>query len=191
MLSWQDFVSAYPTGKVLDWRDTCFDSDYGLYPYVSYDDPDGIPFLFRGALDDRAAAMQRVVGVEIDGTSAAYTLEYVAEDDAHAVNTTLGDTPIAIFWKSGQSSALDARQIAEGMDVGSAAVFHAVVDGTQLTFTADGDSFIDAETGTRWSIVGLATDGPLEGARLERIPHLDTFWFAWSTYQPGTTLVEG
>ena len=29
----------------------------------------------------------------------------------------------------------------------------------------------------------------LAGSTLERIPHLDTFWFAWATYRPGSELV--
>lgn len=49
---------------------------------------------------------------------------------------------------------------------------------------------MDAETSSTWNIAGQAIDGPLEGTRLTSIPHLDTFWFAWSTYQPDTTLFE-
>jgi hypothetical protein len=37
--------------------------------------------------------------------------------------------------------------------------------------------------------MGRATDGPLAGEQLEAIPHLDTFWFSWSTYQPDHTLI--
>jgi hypothetical protein len=30
----------------------------------------------------------------------------------------------------------------------------------------------------------------LAGTALEQFHHLDTFWFAWSTYQPETDLVD-
>ena len=49
---------------------------------------------------------------------------------------------------------------------------------------------MDTDTGTTWSVTGDAVTGPLAGERLERIVHLDTFWFAWATYRPGTVLVE-
>ena len=44
--------------------------------------------------------------------------------------------------------------------------------------------------GSFWSVTGAATEGPLAGAQLERLDHLDTFWFAWATYRPGTELIE-
>ena len=69
-------------------------------------------------------------------------------------------------------------------------MFLPVDDGDKLTFAAEGDGFVDEETGSTWNIAGEAVDGPLTGTRLEQINHLDTFWFAWATYQPGTELVE-
>ena len=48
--------------------------------------------------------------------------------------------------------------------------------------------FVDNETGSTWTIVGRAVEGPLAGESLEAVPHLDTFWFAWAAYRPGTEL---
>jgi hypothetical protein len=191
LLSWGDFREAYPTGEVLDWTQTGFNRDYGRNPYTGYDNPDNTPFLFRGALDDRAKAMQRIVGVEIDGSSTAFALEAVSGGEGFATNTEIGGTPVVILWKAGQASALDSGSIPNGRDVGSAAVFVPFAGGTSLTFEYAPDGFVDAETGTTWSITGEGLVGELAGEQLERIPHLDTFWFAWSTYQPGSELVEG
>ena len=189
LLSWGDFRSAHPTGKVLDWEETGFSRDYGRNPYTGYDDPEGTPFLFRGALDDRAGAMARVVGIEVPGSSVAYLLDAVRRGEGNATNTTVGGRDLVILWRPGQSSALDDEAIAEGVDVGSVGVFEAQVDGATLTFTHTNDGFVDSDTGSVWSITGEALSGPLAGSQLERVPHLDTFWFAWSTYQPDTTLV--
>jgi hypothetical protein len=191
LLSWGDFRQAYPAGLVLDWTQTGFDRDYGRNPYTGYDDPTDAPFLFRGALDGRARAMQRVVGVEIDGSSTAFALEAVRGGERKATNTDVGGTPIVIFWKSGQASALDRGTIDGGRDVGSVGVFLPDVDGRTLTFEAGGAGYIDLETESTWSITGEALDGPFSGGQLVRVPHLDTFWFAWSTYRPGTDLVGG
>jgi hypothetical protein len=95
-----------------------------------------------------------------------------------------------ILWRAGQNTALEEADTSKGRDVGSVGVFLPVVDGRTLTFQADGDGFVDTDTGTRWDITGQAVDGELTGTRLERIPHLDTFWFAWSTYQPDTDLID-
>jgi len=69
-------------------------------------------------------------------------------------------------------------------------VFSPVVDDATLTFSVVDGELIDDQTGSIWGITGEATAGELSGTRLERLPHLDTFWFAWSTYAPGTDLIE-
>jgi len=191
LTSWGDFVENYPTGKVLDVDSTGFRRDYGRNPYAGYDTPDGDPFLFRGALDDRAAAMQRIVGVTIGDDAVAYALDGVSGGEAKATNTAIGDDPVVIFWKAGQASALEGVGVDEGRDVGSVGVFSRQLNGEILTFTAAGDGFFDDDTGTRWSLIGDAVSGPRAGEKLESIPHLDTFWFAWSTYQPDAPLIDG
>jgi hypothetical protein len=188
LMAWEQFRSVYPTGKVLDWTQSGFNRDYGRNPYTGYDDPDNTPFLFRGALDDRAAAMQRVIGVEHEGSSAAFALGAVSGGEGMASSVTVGDTAAVVFWVAGQASALDAGTVFNGRDVGSSSVFLPGVNGRSLTFSFDGEHFVDAETESTWLLNGEAVEGELVGERLVQIPHLDTFWFAWSTYQPETSL---
>jgi hypothetical protein len=70
--------------------------------------------------------------------------------------------------------------------------FRAELDGRPLTFRPDGaDAFRDVQTGSRWTVVGEAVAGPLAGRRLERVEHLDTFWFAWAAFHPDTRLLLG
>ncbi len=191
LLAWDEFRSTYPTGQVLDFENLGFRRDYGRNPYTGYDNPDSNPFLFRGTLDDRAKAKQRVVGVTIDEVSTAFSLEFLSDGEAKATNTTIGEVPIVILWKSGQASALDGFEISEGFDVGSVGVFDPAVDGQLLTFEVVAGEFLDLETRSTWNVTGEATAGSLVGTRLTRLDHLDTFWFAWSTYRPGTDLIEG
>jgi hypothetical protein len=191
LLSWGDFKDSYPDGMVLDRDRTGHARDYGRNPYAGYDNPDGVPFLFRGDADDRARELQRVVGVTVGAESAAFALEAVSSDGGAAVTpATIGGRDIVIFWQAGQSSALEDGAIDGGRDVGSVGVFLPESGGEALTFRVVGGEIIDDQTGSMWSVTGIATSGELEGESLERIPHLDTFWFAWSTYQPGTLLIE-
>jgi len=191
LLAWADFKATYPEGQVLDRDGTGYSRSYGTNPYVGYDDPDGVPFLFRGAADDRARRLQRVVGIAVGEESLAYSLDAIIADSGFSATLVmLGGEDLVILWSSGQGSALDDRTISEGRDVGSVGVFVAEVGGQAVELTPSGDGFTDDATGSSWTVTGLALDGPLAGTQLERIPHLDTFWFAWSTYRPGTLLIE-
>ena len=102
----------------------------------------------------------------------------------------VGETSFVAWWTEGTSSALDASNVADGYDVGATGVFLTQADGTELTFVAAADGlFVDDQTGSTWNVLGQAVSGELEGTRLEALPHVDTFWFAWSTFQPDTALV--
>lgn len=192
MVAWGDFKESKPDARVLDKNRTGAQRAYGTNPYTGLDDPDGQPFLFRGDVDVRAKAMQRVVAMEKGGDAVAWTLDSLREDEDTAT-VTVGEfagEPIVIFWKPGQASALETSSVASGREVGTVGVFSPVVDDQTLTFQAEGDSFIDEETGSTWNILGEATDGPLTGETLEPITHLRTFWFSWSTFRPDTELID-
>jgi len=191
LLAWSDFKAIYPDGRVLDRDSTGYSRSYGSNPYVGYDDPDGVPFLFRGEADGRARELQRVVGITVGEESLAYSLDFIIDDGGFsATPVMLGGRNLVILWSGGQGSALDDSAISEGRDVGSVGVFVPEADGQDIVLTPSGSGFTDDGTGSSWTVTGLAIDGPLAGAQLERIPHLDTFWFAWSTYRPGTLLIE-
>jgi len=187
--SWEDFQSKHPEGRVLS-IETGFNRNYGTNPYVGYDDVNASPFLFRGQVDDQLPPMARVVGVMGEGDQGkGYSLADLQEE--RVINDSLGDQPIVIFWKSGTASALDSRSIPEGDDVGSTGVYLARVEDQELTFEVDEDgNFVDQETGSTWDLFGEAQQGPLAGSQLEKIPHHDTFWFVWSTFQGPDSLQQ-
>ena len=90
-----------------------------------------------------------------------------------------------VAWiEPGTASPLERAAVAAGRDIGASGVFVPEADGTALTFERTEAGFVDDQTGSVWNVVGRATDGPLSGAQLESVAHLDTFWFAWSTFQP-------
>jgi hypothetical protein len=85
----------------------------------------------------------------------------------------------------GTASALHRDRVADGDDVGATGVFF--TDGS--VFSREGTELVDDATGTMWNVLGEAVRGPRKGERLEPVTHLDTFWFAWSSYQPETALI--
>lgn len=188
IVSWADFKTAHPDGLVLS-RDTGYRRPYGANPYAQYDSPGNRPFLFRGEIDQRVQAMERVVGVEIEGAAKAYPFSVLAEE--RVVSDTVGGRNIVVFYYPGTASALDARSISDSRDVGAAAVFDPNLDGQRLTFSVDDEgNIVDGQTGSVWNILGEATSGPLEGRTLTPIVHGNHFWFAWAAFNPETAIFE-
>ena len=185
LVSFADFKNAYPSGKVLT-RNTGFERPYGENPYVGYDRVDSAPFLFRGTVDGRLFPKDRVVAVTVDELDAAFP--YWLLEHKKVVNETVNGKNLVIFYKTGTVSALNQLVIQDSRDVGSTGVFDAYAEGRKLTFRADGGRFVDEETGSVWSILGKALEGPLSGTELTPILHGDHFWFAWAAFKPDTII---
>jgi hypothetical protein len=187
IVSFADFREAFPEGVVLS-RDTGFNRRYGQNPYVGYDDIGSSPFLFRGEIDGRLAAVERVVTVSLEdvGVDVAYPLSVLSE--VGVINDSQAGRDLVVFHSDGTTSALDARSIAEAEDVGATGVFDPVLDGQKLTFAQDGDLIVDEQTGSTWNVLGQAVDGPLAGQQLTPVVHGDHFWFSWAAFKPDTVI---
>ena len=184
IVSWGDFKAGYPDGVVLapPGRPA---SSYGRNPYVRYTSRSSpIPGFFDSTiLDDRYPALERTVGVTVNGDNKAYPFSVVQANGA--VNDTVAGVPVVVLWSPGTADALDSPVTAEGVDVGAALAFDRRLDGEPLEFTPAGDGrFTDDRTGSTWNILGQAVDGELTGARLEPVVHTNEFWFAWAAFHP-------
>ena len=184
---WGVWRDANPDGLVLS-QDTGFSRSYGRNPYPGYDDVNRQPFLFDGEVDGQYTAMTRILGIEIDDEALGVPFFLLQEE--HVVTAKVAGTEIVALWAPGTASALDAGEIAGGDDVGATGVFIPVIDGQDLTFAPVEGGFVDDQTGSTWNILGTAVDGELEGSALEALTHVDTFWFAWSAFQPDTAIIE-
>jgi hypothetical protein len=190
-VSWRDFREANPTGEVLS-LDTGYDRPYGRNPYVGYDQAEApLTGFFTLDIDARQAAMQRVVGVVGRDEDLAIPTDRLRSEGTVAAE--LDGRPISAWHLPGTASPLQGNTVDGGDDIGATGVFYTddLGDGSgDVRFVRDGEVFVDDVTGSRWNLLGEAVGGPLAGRRLERATHLDTFWFAWSSYRPETTLLS-
>ncbi|HSH79934.1 MAG TPA: DUF3179 domain-containing protein, partial [Herpetosiphonaceae bacterium] len=186
IVAWEEFARQFPHGRVLS-RDTGFDRNYGENPYVGYDNVDNPPFLFDGELDGRLPPKERVVTVSLGGEDVAVPFSTLAA--RRVIHETVGGQPVIVFWQEGTASALDQSEIAGSRDVGATGVYKPEVDGRHLTFAWEDGAFVDRETGSRWSMLGQATAGPLQGKQLMPVVHANHFWFAWAAFKPATRVV--
>ena len=191
LVSWEVFAASAPVGLVLS-RDSVPGRDYGRNPYPGYEGT-GDAFLFEGPRDDRLDPNTRVVGLGAESTPVAVVLAELRRE--RVVDVVVDGVDVTVWWAPGQASALDATTVDAGVDVGSSAAHRAVLpDGRAVAFApVDGqdDRFVDNLTGTTWTLLGDAVDGPLTGASLDPVPLDDTFWFVWFAFRPATDVVGG
>ncbi len=186
-VGWRDFVDAKPGALVLS-QETGFDRPYGMNPYSGYDDPDGrLLFALPEDPDTRLPIKERVIGLGEGPDSVAVLRSSLVGEPPLVVR--VGGQDVVMWHRPGQASALDSGTIADGVDIGTVGTFDPVLDGRRLHFSSDGDDVVDRETGSRWDVLGRAVAGPLRGSELEPSRHLDTFWFAWVSFHPDTSLL--
>ena len=180
IVSFSEFVESFPEGEVMS-RDTGFGYRYGLNPYEFYSSRQ-TPFgFFDDDIDDRFPALERVVGVSIDGVEKAYPFSLISGQGA--VNDVIAGTEVVVFWGGDTADALDGGSIAASQAIGTGVAYSPIVDGSALTFVQVADSiYEDEQTGSRWTILGTATDGPLAGQVLDPVIHRNEFWFAWAAF---------
>ncbi len=181
IVSYRDAVENFPDAWSLS-QETGFGIRYGVNGYSFYSSSSR-PGLFAGELDERFPPLSRVVGVTAGEAEKAYPFETISEE--RAVNDEVGGVPVAVLWGSDTADALDATVIAEAAAIGTGIAFDRRVGDRTLTFTSAGDDlFTDAETGSTWTLLGRAVDGPLAGEQLETVQHRNEFWFAWAAFFP-------
>ncbi len=187
MLPWQTAREQLPEAAVLE-RPRDSDRPYGTNPYVGYDTDEWT--LLDQPTDDRLPAKERVVHL-LDHGVAVRATELV---ERQVANVTADEQPMVLFAADGLASALDDRAIAEGRPIPATGVFSRRVNDRTLTFTTvEGDGRVvarDADTGSKWTLLGEAVAGPLQGEQLTQVTAVDTFWFAAKAFQPELTLTD-
>ena len=188
MISWGDFKTSYPHGKVLS-RETGRLRDYGHNPYIGYDDVNNPPFLYQGpATPDRLPPVARVLTIELNDEAVAYP--YEALEKIGAVNDTIGGEAVVILWQTGTVSPLDSATTSSGRDVGTAAAFSRQLNGQTLSFSFTEGKLIDDQTNSEWNVLGQALAGEFKGKQLTPIVSINHFWFSWAAFKPETRVYQ-
>jgi hypothetical protein len=126
---------------------------------------------------DRFGARQRfdpdfVIGLLIADDAKAFYYRDVAQ--VGVVNEMLGDIPVFV-WAGDNNFHAYIRRVGD----------------QDLTFQLDGQTLVDAETGSTWDLTrGLATSGPLKGESLQPVPSSSSYDWAWLDFYPETEFFE-
>lgn len=182
--TWRAWKTLYPDTGVIE-SGTYSLSRYTRYPYGNYRTDDGyLIFGLRPTLANNFSpystsygAKDMVLGLRLNGEAKAYPFEELGGQTV--VNDQLGGIDVVVAFDSASQMALPfARQ----------------VDDQILTFERREGAFPfqlrDLETGSTWTILGRAVDGPLAGTQLTQVPAHNAFWFAWVTFWPETDVFQ-
>lgn len=181
VVAFREFADAFPEGTVLS-KNTGMSRAYGRNPYTGYDRIGERPFLFRGKLDERLPAMERVLNVSIEGQHKIYPLSEL--ESRPVVNDNVAGLPVLVLAASRMRSALDRASIADSRFIPAAVAYARQAGERLLSFETDGGEVVDRETGSRWNVFGEAVSGPLKGQQLEALGGGAHFAFAWLAFFP-------
>lgn len=187
-MEWAEWLELHPLTWVLD-GDQGFNSEgvpwtyeSDSYPYGSYETDEEF---FSSAMPDpdaRRHPKERVLGVPSSSAEPGIAFPFGALTAEPGRFTTVGFTyegePAVVLWDEEAQGGMAFRPRTES--------------GTSATVVATDSGFEDEETGSRWSLDGLATSGPLTGEHLVPLGQTHVaFWGAWSAFHPLTVLWEG
>jgi hypothetical protein len=131
-------------------------------------------------LDQRFPIKDIVLGICHNDLTRAYG--FVAMPEQAIINDQIDDLPLLVVFDRNSSTAIPYSRDAMGQEL----TFYQVESESNLPI-----EFMDVETRSRWNMLGVAVDGPLEGEQLRQLPAYNSMWFAWSSYWPETDLWNG
>jgi hypothetical protein len=184
-IRWGDWKRLHPDTEVLS-RETGFRAPYGQEAYPGYYDRGGPNFPVAED-DSRLPAKAIVYGVFNDGLARAYPEQAVANAGG-IVNDFLGDLNIVVVQEPGQISRPDGVIDSRAVSNRVTRIFDRELGGVILEFEILDGRLFDKQTGSEWSFEGVGLSGDNAGKKLVRLPSAAEFWFAWSSFYPGTQL---
>ncbi len=171
VMSWEMFKETYPSGTALS-MNTGYDFDYGLNPYLNYDDSQTLYFPLLDT-PTKLGLKWIMHGVRLEEGTVAFSNQIMSGFGVESV--TVGEERIVGFYDYDQTQTNVFRQPEE-----------------PITFVYDFNTkeLRDEGTGSLWLPSGLAIEGELEGMQLEPVHAQEIFWFCWYTLYPDTIVAK-
>ena len=185
--SWAAWSALHPETTVVSFK-TGFNRNYNR-PYGDYDEIDNTTLLFpQSFVDPRLLMKETVLGITHKGVSRAYPMSVLnGMGPRRAVNDNVNGLELLIVFDATSSLMIPYNRrlidLAAGADAPGRLLTFDVIEEGSFPF-----NLTDRETGTVWSLTGIALTGELEGARLQPIATYSAFWFAWAAFNRDTEI---
>lgn len=128
----------------------------------------------EGEFDDRIPENTLVIAINEPNALRAYPLEEVQRDGG-VVHDMAGGRPIVVLSPHNSYTM---------------GVYDRMVDDVKLSFERHGNRFVDQETGTVWTIQGVAESGPLAGRELTPLEWQALEWHNLASAHPGMDVYQ-
>jgi len=148
---------------------TVYNRNYGRYPYGAYKSNNNLLFPVSNT-DNRLNAKERVLAVIIDGDAKAFQFARLEGNNNLFYNTVKGVKLVISGNKNANLMVAYNRVLA---------------DGTELDFQYLPNqlpALMKDTEGTTWDVFGRAISGPRIGQKLETVPQMMGYWFAFATF---------
>ena len=128
------------------------------------------------------------LGITHEGVSRAYPMSVLNGMGPHgAINDNVNGLELLVVFDATSSPMIPYNRrlidLAAGADAPGRLLTFDVIEEGSFPFNIQ-----DRETGTVWSLTGIALTGELEGARLQPIATYSAFWFAWAAFNRDTEI---
>ena len=187
--SWAAWSALYPETTVVSFDTGFFNRNYYFYPYGNYENISGTTLLFpQSFVDPRLPVKETVLGITREGVSRAYPMSVLSGmGPRRAVNDNVNGLELLVVFDATSSLMIPYNRrlidLAAGADAPGRLLTFDVIEEGSFPF-----NLTDRETGTVWSLTGIALTGELEGARLQPIATYSAFWFAWAAFNRDTEI---
>ena len=115
-----------------------------------------------------------VIGIALSEFAKGYPFGHASQEGA--VNDQVGPFAVVVV-ANAETKAIHA--------------FLRNAGGRELEFYLEGDTLVDLQTGSRWSLAqGIALEGPMRGEVLQRVPYTTAFQWAWRHFYPHTEFYQ-
>jgi hypothetical protein len=191
LMSYRDFYTNYPTGRILtpdsDPR-MQFYKGYLMNPDVGYADVESEPHFYTKKTDPRLPPKEPVLSLKMDDKFFVFPHSLLSKENPF--QDKIAGTDVVIFYSSGMVSILDKQEIRVSKDVGYGVAYSSVVKGKTLKFEKFETGFKDTKTSSIWNILGKCIEGKYVGESLQKLDFQETFAFAILAFHPEAVVYE-
>jgi len=171
--TWKTWKEMFPSSKVIS-TSTGYNRNYGNYPYGDYKTSKNLIFPVKNK-DNRLHEKERVLAVVINEKAKAFTFQKNSQGNIVSTDTFQGEKLV----------------ITKNTSANFMVAFKSVLNGKELNFEAVQNQFpviLKDNEGTAWDVFGRGITGPQAGEKLETVPQMMGYWFAFAAFYPDIEL---